>query len=197
LGHRGSEPNFNLEDLNSPENGHQRFATPLPQVLFERPVVEFYQEAFLTIYLRAATLRTSELTDKSMVWLNRLIGAAAGALISETADLVFPRVVERKLVRRHLLWERSPLNARTAKIRDGFTCMVCGFNFGSFYGNIGRGFAEAHHKRPLAFFRTRQVRRSPDDLITVCANCHGLLHKMSGKKSDIARLRRVVRKRSV
>jgi predicted HNH restriction endonuclease len=52
----------------------------------------------------------------------------------------------------------------------------CGFDFHARYGELGFGFAEVHHKKPLseAPHRGRSVRLS--DLAVVCANCHRMIH---------------------
>jgi 5-methylcytosine-specific restriction enzyme A len=55
-------------------------------------------------------------------------------------------------------------------------CEVCAFDFADAYGDLGRGFAECHHKLPLAA-GTRTTRLA--DLAIVCANCHRMLHRHS------------------
>ena len=51
---------------------------------------------------------------------------------------------------------------------------VCAFDFEAIYGELGRGFAECHHKLPLSQgSRTTYLR----DLAIVCANCHPMLNK--------------------
>ena len=34
----------------------------------------------------------------------------------------------------------------------------------------------------------------PMDLVTVCGNCHRMLHRMDGKPDDIAKLKAIIRK---
>jgi hypothetical protein len=52
----------------------------------------------------------------------------------------------------------------------------CHFDFKETYGELGAGFAEVHHKRPLSHSpkKGRQVR--PSELAVVCANCHRMIH---------------------
>jgi predicted HNH restriction endonuclease len=102
---------------------------------------------------------------------------------------VYPRTENRQMVRRHLTRERSIAVATECKIRDGYRCRVCSMTFTEVYGKIGHGFAEAHHIVPLHQLPTL-VRSTPEDLVTVCSNCHRMLHKMSGKKEDIVVLQR-------
>lgn len=60
--------------------------------------------------------------------------------------------------------------------RGCLCCEVCEFDFQSFYGEIGDGFAECHHIRPLAQF-TQQKKTKLNDLAIVCSNCHRMLHR--------------------
>ncbi|MEX0660368.1 MAG: HNH endonuclease [Balneolaceae bacterium] len=55
-------------------------------------------------------------------------------------------------------------------------CDVCGFSFMDTYGDIGKGFIEAHHLNPLGERDGEQVTKS-DDIALVCSNCHKMLHK--------------------
>jgi 5-methylcytosine-specific restriction protein A len=68
---------------------------------------------------------------------------------------------------------------------------VCDDRFEDLYGNLGVEFAEAHHIVPLSKL-SGMVKTSLEDLMSVCANCHRMLHRMSGKPNDIARLRAIV-----
>lgn len=54
-------------------------------------------------------------------------------------------------------------------------CEVCGFDFKVVYGDIGIGFIECHHRKPL-FELNEETETTLDDLALVCANCHRMLH---------------------
>lgn len=69
-------------------------------------------------------------------------------------------------------------------------CEVCTFDFEQYFGRIGRGYIEAHHKIPLAmtdFERKTHL----DDLALVCPNCHRMLHRDLAKIS-MADLRKIL-----
>jgi len=55
-------------------------------------------------------------------------------------------------------------------------CDVCGFSFVNFYGDIGKGYIEAHHLNPLSERNGEQVTKK-EDIALVCSNCHNMLHK--------------------
>lgn len=106
---------------------------------------------------------------------------------------VYPQTENRKLVTSHLHRERSRYLAGECKRRDDYKCQVCCLRFESAYGKLGEGFAEAHHRVPLNRL-TGKVKTRIEDLATVCANCHRMLHRMDGKRGDVETLRAIVRK---
>ena len=55
-------------------------------------------------------------------------------------------------------------------------CEGCGFDFERTYGELGSGFAECHHTRPVSELKPGQRTRLAD-LAIVCANCHRMIHR--------------------
>lgn len=99
--------------------------------------------------------------------------------------------IERRVVKLHLSRERSRDQAERCKRRDNYRCRVCEMTFREVYGDIGRTFAEAHHVIPLSRL-SNTVESSIDDLITVCSNCHQMLHRLDGEAGDVPKLRRMI-----
>jgi HNH endonuclease len=66
---------------------------------------------------------------------------------------------------------------RALRIFGCLVCEVCRFDFASTYGEIGDGFIEAHHRRPLSDYPIRGDVTLVEDLALVCANCHRMLHQ--------------------
>ena len=106
----------------------------------------------------------------------------------------YGKIENRKIVASHIRRERNRTLVSNRKNQDGFRCYVCGLVFEDMYGSLGADFAEVHHKVPLAKQKERVVTRL-DDLVTVCANCHRMLHRMEGKEGDVAKLRKLVRRK--
>ena len=104
---------------------------------------------------------------------------------------VYPQFENRKVITSHLQRERSSYLATERKNHDDYKCQVCGLLFEDAYGNLGEGFAEAHHRIPLHRLNGK-VKTRMEDLATVCANCHRMLHKMEGKRNDVETLRAIV-----
>jgi hypothetical protein len=96
----------------------------------------------------------------------------------------------------HRRIERNPRLAEDAKAVHGCDCQVCGFNYEKVYGEIGRGYIEAHHLTPLAELAPNgPVRLSPkDDFAVVCSNCHSMIHRTRHQTHCLAELREIVQR---
>jgi 5-methylcytosine-specific restriction protein A len=55
-------------------------------------------------------------------------------------------------------------------------CEACIFEFEEYYGEIGKGYIECHHRTPLASFKLA-TKTTLEDLSLVCSNCHRMLHR--------------------
>ena len=86
---------------------------------------------------------------------------------------------EKRRYRLHRRLERNGRLAREAKRIHGTRCQVCNFDYEAAYGDLGRGYIEAHHKVPLAKLPENATsRRSPrDDFAVLCASCHRMIHR--------------------
>jgi len=92
--------------------------------------------------------------------------------------------------RMHKRIERNTSLAKAVKKHHGSICQVCGVNFEAHYGEIGKGYIEAHHLKPLASLQGMRVAMDPvKDFAVLCANCHRMVHR-SGCVADIAQFKR-------
>lgn len=92
--------------------------------------------------------------------------------------------------RMHKRIERNAALAKKAKRIHGFICQVCGLNFETKYGAIGKGYIEAHHLRPLASLQGSRIAMDPrNDFAVLCSNCHRMVH-CSGLVNDITRFKK-------
>lgn len=66
--------------------------------------------------------------------------------------------------------------AKVLALKGKLICEVCDFDFFEFYGAIGYGFIECHHRTPLASLEI-PTDTSLEDLALVCSNCHRILHR--------------------
>lgn len=92
--------------------------------------------------------------------------------------------------RLHKRIERNAALAKKVKQKKGCVCEVCNTNFEELYGEIGAGYIEAHHLKPLSSFKGTKVAMDPyADFAVLCANCHRMVHR-SGLVDDIPRFKR-------
>lgn len=74
-------------------------------------------------------------------------------------------------------YERNPTARALCVQHYGPTCVVCRFNFGRAFGEIGQNFIHVHHLREISQIG-REYRVDPvADLRPVCPNCHAMLHR--------------------
>lgn len=175
----------NEKDVEYNSNGEVR-ATPLPSHHFEKFIVEesrlYYYTKYFPDNINISRL-SKGLVHKVSESIIHLASTIPNVLESQQSLRDFPTCKNRKIVRLHYSRERSSRLAQQAKVRDNYHCKVCELNFFKVYGAIGRGYAEAHHIIPLAQLSETSETRL-EDLITVCANCHRVLHLMKGLKND-------------
>jgi predicted HNH restriction endonuclease len=75
-------------------------------------------------------------------------------------------------------------------------CYCCKFDFGIFYGELGEGYIEAHHLKPISEYGKNGAKVTVDDIRLVCANCHRMLHRGLSLR-DVDDLKRIVQKQRV
>lgn len=174
-----------------------RLATPLSDASYGSAVVERLntRENFFGVYDAIeprdplSQLRFSRLAEDFFLSVLATGHTSEVCLDAVTAD-DYP-AVERKRVRWHIQFERNSRLAAERKRVDRYKCGVCGEVMHKIYGDLGYEFAEAHHKMPLKQLEATTT-TTLDDLLTVCPNCHRMLHRMEGKPQDIEKLRRIV-----
>lgn len=59
----------------------------------------------------------------------------------------------------------------------GSNCAVCGFDFLSRFGELGRGFIHVHHLTPISSIKSDYQLDAENDMRPVCPNCHAMLHR--------------------
>ncbi len=74
-------------------------------------------------------------------------------------------------------YERDPRARQACLQYHGCYCSICGFDFESIYGKIGKGFIHVHHLNEIANIDKEYEIDPVANLCPVCANCHAMLHK--------------------
>ncbi len=179
------------------EEGDFVLAQPLRRGEFNAPILERYPNGstFFGVYdpTRPTVGVNEQFCDRALAFFEDVARALPLATAGDESREIYPQYENRRRVVSHLHRERSRLLATECKVRDNYQCQVCELRFDERYGKIGKGFAEAHHRVPLSQLR-ENVRTRIEDLATVCANCHRMLHRMSGQRDDIVKLRSMLKK---
>jgi len=84
------------------------------------------------------------------------------------------------MMRLHKRYERDPKivaeKRKAAAATGDLACEVCGFDFKATYGDIGEGYIEVHHTKPVHTL-IAGAKTKLDDLALLCANCHRMAHR--------------------
>lgn len=85
------------------------------------------------------------------------------------------------LVENHRKRERDQQLIKDAKElfyehHNSMFCEICGFDFEEVYGELGRGFIEGHHIKPVSKMKDGDETKI-EDIMMVCSNCHSIIHR--------------------
>ena len=75
----------------------------------------------------------------------------------------------------------------------GYVCQVCGMDFESRYGAIGKDFIEVHHLNPIADTDGEHALDPEQGLVPLCSNCHSMIHRggKDGKPMTLRELKEI------
>lgn len=101
----------------------------------------------------------------------------------------------KESLRLHLIRERNQYLITKAKQKfknehnGQLYCEICGFNFSEVYGELGVGFIEAHHIKPVSEMKPNE-KTNIDDMVMLCSNCHSMIHRKKPwlSKKDINKI---------
>jgi len=83
------------------------------------------------------------------------------------------------------VYERSSTLRKTAiehfTKNDDILCDACKFSYNKFYGEIGKGYIEIHHIKPIFKYEDEELGKTIDNalnnVVPVCSNCHRMIHR--------------------
>jgi len=60
-------------------------------------------------------------------------------------------------------------------------CDACKFSYNNFYGEIGKGYIEIHHIKPIFKYEDVELEKTIEtalkNVVPLCSNCHRMIHK--------------------
>lgn len=74
-------------------------------------------------------------------------------------------------------YERNAKARKKCIAHYGTKCYICGFDFEKVYGEIGKGFIEVHHVKPVSEIGQEYQVDPINDLRPLCSNCHSMIHR--------------------
>jgi predicted HNH restriction endonuclease len=96
----------------------------------------------------------------------------------------------------HVSYKETKTLKRSYKLRDEaikkysnadgeIFCSACEFNFYKVYGELGKGYIEIHHLKPIFNYLEDDFKKTVvealDNVVPLCSNCHRMVHR--NKKS--------------
>lgn len=90
-------------------------------------------------------------------------------------------------------YERDPKLRLQAIAIHGLACKVCGFDFEKAYGEYAKGYIHVHHTQPISEFEAPKRVDPETDLVTLCANCHAVVHRRRDRTLSVDELKARVR----
>ncbi|HDS1736891.1 HNH endonuclease [Pseudomonas sp. BP8] len=91
---------------------------------------------------------------------------------------------------------RKDLRTKAIAIH-GLDCKGCGFGFEQAYGEHAKGFIHVHHVVPISAFGGEKTVNPETDLVTLCANCHAVVHRKRDMTLSVDELKGILRGRWV
>lgn len=199
---KSSSTYLTITDKDIDDNANERkikLNRKLLRKSFEVPILEFYDLSkyyFFGIYeystIKLTDLEIEKLVERIANFFNTVLENMI-TVKNNSNYQDYSAIENRKKVVSHILRERNSFLTTLRKQKDNYKCQVCHANMEDIYGSLGKHYAEAHHILPLNKIKS-QSKTKISDLITVCANCHRMLHRMKGDKSDIQKLKSLIKK---
>lgn len=79
----------------------------------------------------------------------------------------------------------------------GLVCKACNFDFFAAYGEYAKGFIHVHHTQPISEYGSSRNVDPERDLVTLCANCHAVVHHKRKTTLSLVELKAMLKGRWV
>jgi hypothetical protein len=150
---------------------HYRWRIPVDKVVVFKEPIAIARKTFAPGTKRMVT--SYNITEQQF---NDIVAGASAIFFTRPETTLFEE--GSRHLRMHNAIERNQkLISAFQRGLQSFACTICAFDFEAEYGNIGIGFIECHHTRPVSEMNPDGDTTSVDELIAVCPNCHRMLHK--------------------
>ncbi|WP_425929982.1 HNH endonuclease [Pseudomonas sp. NyZ201] len=151
-------------------------------------------------YWRIAVRRISQEGYDSILDHTTLLSAQVSTAAQDTEEdqLIFESAQEGNPITYFGTRYERRKDLRTKAIAiHGLECKACGFDFEQAYGEHAKGFIHVHHVVPISDFGGEKEVVPETDLVTLCANCHAVVHRKRDMTLSLDELKGMVRWRWV
>lgn len=88
--------------------------------------------------------------------------------------------------------ERNQMARKICLSHYGYTCQVCGLNFGERFGVEFAEIIDVHHLKPLGASDGERMVDPINDLVPLCPNCHRMVHRGRVEPRSLEEVRAIV-----
>lgn len=174
-------------------NTKSTYYDTLRKSIATNPAAKSQDEANGNLYSKALILYSNFLSSKFFPRQKLKVINDPSAKTEPSFGPVKTSYVEGAVVQQTVdIHERNSEARRAAIERDGAICQVCGFDFKERYGDLGAGYIEVHHTKPISSFGDEHD-VAVDDLVCLCANCHAMAHRRHPEPFTVEELKRMLR----
>lgn len=177
---------------NSPQdycNNKNTVNVKITRISYDKPIIDKYMSKKIFNQFRTAhVIKNVDLLVNELYHnLDKNVSLTNEVLVDNDKE-------GKKIVYYTTKYERSISNRNAAIALHGTVCQVCGFDFEKTYGEIGKGFIEVHHLKPLHSLDEEIVINPETDLVCLCSNCHRMIHSKKNQIITVEELRKVIRR---
>ena len=130
-------------------------------------------------------------------FLTQIAEPTKKVLLYDENYAIFEGEVESKVSKQR---ERSKILRDAAikyyTVKGRIECCVCGFAYTDKYGELGEGFIEIHHEKPICQYGEDGteifIKDAVKNVKPLCANCHRMIHRNASKPLTIEELKKVI-----
>jgi predicted HNH restriction endonuclease len=169
----------------------------------------------LATYERVENNGVHKITDKGKIYIEENIDGfdfiESNGFSEEERKVVIDNdfsnlVIEEGFIRSNHTKTRTRSRKLVEKAREYFKvnnkiyCKACNFNFEDCYGEIGKGFIEIHHLKPIFAYENnfeQSIQDALSNVVPVCANCHRIIHRKKSNVLPIETLREIIAKQKL
>ena len=142
---------------------------------------------FSNLQILRSRVGSNFLLSKKHAELIKYFWEAVGLPIIDVHDLAFSSKEGAIKLTLHKVRERNQNLRRKAieyflESNGKLYCEVCRFSFEDTYGDLGEGFIEVHHLRPISEYEENDTTLI-GELRLVCSNCHRMIHRGDPKST--------------